>query len=206
MTKYCDACHTANKDHARYCCLCKGKFSGVRFGAHISANAFHDASAGQGQAKTSQLSFKAPIRARAHTRRSVPRRTGLLLVFVVLMLGPFTYWDSNRSSELWPEVKNSVIGAWHQSVASIDGALRPLLTATSTDDQSKDKPAITATTTAKATAERNRPRVANDSAGEGPAPTDAPLTGIASPAGGAGSADATECSEVRAALALCPQK
>lgn len=33
MTKYCEACHTANKDRARYCVGCAGKFSGVRTSA-----------------------------------------------------------------------------------------------------------------------------------------------------------------------------
>jgi len=33
LTKYCDSCHTANKDRARYCHGCAGKFSGLRFDA-----------------------------------------------------------------------------------------------------------------------------------------------------------------------------
>jgi len=36
MTKYCEACHTPNRDRARICCGCAGRFSGVRF----AANAF----------------------------------------------------------------------------------------------------------------------------------------------------------------------
>src|SRR6478752_4446693 len=33
MTKYCDACHAPNRDRARYCRGCAGRFSGVRFDA-----------------------------------------------------------------------------------------------------------------------------------------------------------------------------
>ncbi|NUT15076.1 MAG: hypothetical protein HOQ33_11315, partial [Cupriavidus sp.] len=37
MTKYCESCHTANSDSARFCKGCAGKFSGVRRPALISA-------------------------------------------------------------------------------------------------------------------------------------------------------------------------
>ena len=33
MTKYCDACHTPNRDRAKFCRGCAGKFSGIRFDA-----------------------------------------------------------------------------------------------------------------------------------------------------------------------------
>jgi len=39
MTKYCEACHTANKDNARRCVGCAGKFNGVRTPALLSLRA-----------------------------------------------------------------------------------------------------------------------------------------------------------------------
>lgn len=33
MTKFCESCHTANRDRAKYCSGCAGKFSGIRTGA-----------------------------------------------------------------------------------------------------------------------------------------------------------------------------
>ena len=37
MTKFCESCHTANRDRARYCRGCAGKFSGIRTPAHAFA-------------------------------------------------------------------------------------------------------------------------------------------------------------------------
>ena len=39
MTKFCESCHTANRDRARYCRGCAGKFSGIRTAANVSADA-----------------------------------------------------------------------------------------------------------------------------------------------------------------------
>jgi hypothetical protein len=35
MTKFCESCHTANPDRARYCRGCAGKFSGIRTAANV---------------------------------------------------------------------------------------------------------------------------------------------------------------------------
>ena len=35
MTKFCEFCHTANPDRARYCRGCAGKFSGIRTAANV---------------------------------------------------------------------------------------------------------------------------------------------------------------------------
>src|SRR6476620_7190140 len=32
MTKYCGSCHTANRERAKYCIGCAGRFSGIRSG------------------------------------------------------------------------------------------------------------------------------------------------------------------------------
>ena len=37
MTKYCEVCHTANRDRARYCTGCAGRFGGVRTSALAAA-------------------------------------------------------------------------------------------------------------------------------------------------------------------------
>jgi len=60
MTKYCESCHTANSDSARYCKGCKGKFSGVRRSAHLSAAADIDT---PGPGTERQLVFARPAAA-----------------------------------------------------------------------------------------------------------------------------------------------
>ena len=102
MTKYCDSCHTANKDRAKYCCCCKGRFSGVRFSAHLSASTLPDSLPTQGK---TQPSSATPRRGRSS---SAPMRAGMLLIFLVLLLGPFAYWNSSRSPERRPLVKSSI--------------------------------------------------------------------------------------------------
>ena len=42
MTKFCESCHTANRDRARYCRGCAGKFSGIRTAAHAFAGPITD--------------------------------------------------------------------------------------------------------------------------------------------------------------------
>jgi len=42
MTKFCESCHTANRDRAKYCRGCAGKFSGIRTAANVSAGPFHE--------------------------------------------------------------------------------------------------------------------------------------------------------------------
>lgn len=106
MTKYCNDCHTANKDRAKYCCSCKGRFSGVRFGAHTSAGTFPD-------------SLPAPRTPKQMRGRSAPTRTSLLVIFLLLLLGPLTYQEESRFLAQWSLVRNSVATAWQRSWASI---------------------------------------------------------------------------------------
>lgn len=185
MTKYCDACHSANKDHARYCCVCKGKFSGVRFGAHTSANAFLESRAATQHPARAQRLPRVAARQRS---RSAPRRTALLAVFLVLLLAPFTYWESKRPSDLWSPVKSSIDGAWQRSVASIGQAMKP------------------APTTLSAERSRLSHQIPPDTAADGPAPPEAPLATIAAPSSGAAVPAGPACTEVHAALGLCPKK
>ena len=39
MTKFCESCHTANLDRAKYCRGCAGRFSGIRTAANVAAGA-----------------------------------------------------------------------------------------------------------------------------------------------------------------------
>jgi hypothetical protein len=55
-------------------------------------------------------------------------RAGSLLIFLVLLFGPFTHWNSDASPERWSSVKSSVASAWDWSAASIADTIKPLLT------------------------------------------------------------------------------
>ena len=102
MTKYCNDCHTANKDRARYCCLCKGRFSGVRFSAHLSASTFPDSLSLQHEA------LRAPPGPRSRRGRSASARISLLLIFMLLLLAPSIPEELRRSPAEWSLVRNSV--------------------------------------------------------------------------------------------------
>src|SRR4051794_2066986 len=39
MTKFCESCHTANRDRAKYCRGCAGRFSGIRTAANATEGA-----------------------------------------------------------------------------------------------------------------------------------------------------------------------
>lgn len=147
MTKYCDACHSANSDRAKYCCYCHGRFSGVRFGAHTSASALSDSLLPRGRSRLTST----PAKRRERERSSSPAtRTGLLLIFLVLWLGPFTHWNSSASPERWSSVKSSVASAWKWSAASITDTIKPLLMAALPDEQTELDAAAPASRTAHA--------------------------------------------------------
>ncbi|MDM0073798.1 hypothetical protein QTH90_05365 [Variovorax sp. J2P1-59] len=90
--KFCEACHTPNKDRARYCLGCKGKFSGVRFAANTSASTFPD---------SLEAMSAPPVPTRKLDRAGrAPRagkRIGLrVLLLLLVSLGAFAYWYSSH--------------------------------------------------------------------------------------------------------------
>lgn len=172
MTKYCDACHSANIDRAKYCCYCHGRFSGVRFGAHTTAGAPSDSLPPRGRSRLPST----PARRRERARSTSPAmRAGLLLIFLVLLFGPFTHWNSDASPERWSSVKSSVASAWDWSAASIADTIKPLLTSMSPNGQTE------------------------------PEPDAAPLTTAAAPAKRSDDAGGKSCTDAQAALSLCPK-
>lgn len=207
MTKYCDACHTANSDRAKYCRVCHGRFSGVRFGAHISASTFPDSLPAPGETSGSP---KAP------KRGSAAMRTTLFLVFLVLLLAPFSHWNAGPSPEPWPRIRNSVASAWQLTSASVAGIVKPLLSATSAiKPAARDEPARMlsrsgppdAAPAPKGGVESALGLDRSEHAGDAPpASQTAPLAVIAAPADGAPDARNKECTAAQAALALCPKE
>lgn len=115
--KFCEACHTANKDRARYCCGCKGRFSGVRFAANTSA------STAPGSLEASSTP-PVPTRTlnRADPARSQPgKRTGLRVLFLLLLLlGAFAYWYSSQLALGWSTIENAVSSSAASLTSRID--------------------------------------------------------------------------------------
>ena len=179
MTKYCNDCHTANRDRARYCCSCKGRFSGVRFGAHTSASTFPDS------LSTPRAAPRAPRTAQGRSR-STASRAKLLLVFLLLLLGPLTYQESTRIPAHWPLVRDSVAAAWQRTWTS--------LAAPATASGEADEVVPPPVALAPDPAERPSPPHA------APAAITAP---VALPVNEPAAAAAAECVEARAALSLC---
>lgn len=110
MTKYCHSCHISNRDNARYCRGCAGKFSGrdSRDGGFEST--FRDSSA---ELPTSMRLDLAPPKSVAATRArlALPRRIGRipvphgvdvsimwLVIVLASMQGAFILWYLNRQS------------------------------------------------------------------------------------------------------------
>jgi hypothetical protein len=192
MTKYCDACHSANSDRAKYCCFCHGRFSGVRFGAHTSASAVADSPPPQrprARARGARLpSTPSPTpthgRERSISQHSAAMRAGLVLVFLVLLLGPFTHWNSSAPPERWSSIRSSVVSKWDWTAASITENVKPRLTTALAVEQPEDDAVGTVT-------------------GDGARPADAPSSRAGSRT--ANSAPTNRCSEAQAALSLCPK-
>lgn len=103
--KYCESCHTANKDRARYCRGCKGRFSGVRFAANTTATAFPD---------SLEILSAPPVPTRTLNRESESRHggarkhTGRWVLFLVLLLGAFSYWYANQFPAGWSIIENKI--------------------------------------------------------------------------------------------------
>lgn len=210
MTKYCDSCHTANSDRAKYCRFCHGRFSGVRFGAHTSASPLPDSLPAKGE---TQLSSSAP---RPSQRRLSPvTRTGLLLIFLVLLLGPFSHWNDSPTPERWSWIRSSVSSAWQRSSASIAGIVKPLLAATPAVKQAeRNEPArIVSRSEPPSTSPAQRGRAESAALGldgsdhrSEAAPAEAPSGAIAAPGKGTPDPEDKGCTEARAALSLCPKE
>jgi len=111
-------------------------------------------------------------------------RAGLVLVFLVLLLGPFTNWNSSASPERWSSIRSSVVSKWNWMAASVTENVKPLLTAALAVEQREDDAVSTVT-------------------GDGARPADAPSSRAGSRS--ANSTPTNRCSEAQAALSLCPK-
>ena len=110
MTKFCESCHTPNKDGAKYCAGCNGRFSGIRFAAHKSAADFPES---QPQA-AHRLADLATL--------GRPRRNGPVLLLLVLLLGVAAAWDLRRAEPALAQLRDTA-GAWTRSaLARVAGA------------------------------------------------------------------------------------
>lgn len=110
MTKFCESCHTPNKDGAKYCVGCDGRFSGIRFAAHTCAVDFPES---QRQAAR-RLADHLDTFGR-------PRRNGLVLL-LVLLLGVAAAWDLRRADPALALLRDTA-GAWTRSAsAQVAGA------------------------------------------------------------------------------------
>ncbi|WP_213955377.1 hypothetical protein [Variovorax sp. dw_954] len=91
MTKFCESCHSANKDNAKYCTGCKGRFSGFRFSANTVAAEFADTR------EPSTAMYLPPWKPEPNS--GIPTGKILLVMFVLLLAGAFAYWYALRPEE-----------------------------------------------------------------------------------------------------------
>ena len=218
--KFCEACHTANKDRARYCCGCKGRFSGVRFAANTSAST----APGSLEASSTQ-----PVPTRTLNRADVARshsgrRTGLHVLFLfLLLLGAVAYWYSSQLAVGLSTIESAVSSAVSSSAASLTSRIDSLRESLASEEvsivetevqptvaASSPEPSVARSEVARkppraAVVERVQPPVVIGSAFKEPppAPTDGPAMDIAVPGRVVTEPKAKECSETLAALALC---
>lgn len=100
MTKYCDACHAPNRDRAKFCRGCAGKFSGVRFDAAAFVQTLPD----------SQAAKSIPTQRAPRVKLSLPPGIDISLVLLIIALpllaGAFVYWHSSRSPVRAPQIQN----------------------------------------------------------------------------------------------------
>ncbi|MEJ8848501.1 hypothetical protein [Variovorax rhizosphaerae] len=88
MTKFCEACHSPNKDSAKHCIGCKGRFSGYRFSANTVASEFADSR------EASAAMYLPPWK--PEPSNGILKGKGLLVLFVLLVVGAFAYWYALR--------------------------------------------------------------------------------------------------------------
>jgi len=110
MTKFCESCHTANKDSAKYCSGCKGRFSGVRFSASTVGAEFADSR------DASSAMYLPPWKPEPST--GMFKLKSLLVLILVLSAGAFAYWYSTR-----PE--GARLPFWNSSSVLGKGAATP---------------------------------------------------------------------------------
>ena len=102
MTKYCDACHTPNRDRAKFCRGCAGKFSGIRFDAAAFVATMPDTRTGSRRRKRRRVNSRPAPAVDLDPRRSIRSRRPpgidislvLLLIFLLLAAAAFVYWHS----------------------------------------------------------------------------------------------------------------
>ena len=129
MTKFCESCHTENRDRAKYCRGCAGRFSGIRTAANVSAAPLPEGRPTRAArvprgAQPSAVSMSMPIPKRSPAATTandlfvVPRTTEkrefarqlvlpggldvpvvLLLMIVLLSIASFVFWYWDRTAE-----------------------------------------------------------------------------------------------------------
>ncbi|MEJ8856331.1 hypothetical protein WKW79_17250 [Variovorax robiniae] len=102
MTKFCEACHTPNRDSARHCVGCKGRFSGFRFSASTVAAEFADSH------EPTTAMYLPPWKPEDEPDSGgILKGKGLLVLFVLLVVGAFAYWYALRpEGGRLPSLKN----------------------------------------------------------------------------------------------------
>ena len=214
--KFCEACHTANKDRARYCCGCKGRFSGVRFAANTSASTAPGSLEASSTPPVPTRTLNRSGQARSHSGK----RTGLRVLFLLLLLlGAFAYWYSSQLAVGWSTIENAVSSSAASVTSRIDSLRESLASEEVSIVETEVQPAVAASSPEPpmprsevaskvpraAAVERVQPPVVIGSAFKAPppAPTDAPAVDIPVPERVVTEPKEKECSETLAALALC---
>ena len=107
MTKFCESCHTANRDRARYCQGCAGRFTGIRTAANVSPEPM-TATAGMPAAVANDLLVVSRTTEKREFARQPVLPGGLdapvvlLLMAVFLSIAGFVFWYWNRTVERSP--------------------------------------------------------------------------------------------------------
>jgi hypothetical protein len=183
--KYCESCHTANKDRARYCSGCKGKFSGVRFAANSTESSF---------AESHEIISMPPVPSsrvdRSGKRRELhsTSRKGLGLFVLLLVAGALAYGYSSlgKSRIDWPKAGDSIRSFGSSVTTSVSSTVTSLLSSVRGLTVSSEVAVVDAPAPVPAPATRRR----NVAVPE-------PVSDGADPKAG--------CSEALEALALCPK-
>src|SRR3982751_3011561 len=86
MTKFCESCHTANRDRAKYCRGCAGKFSGLRTAANVTETSVAEgrpARAGRVPRSAPPLRVSMPIPVPAAMPQNLPALSPANDLFIV---------------------------------------------------------------------------------------------------------------------------
>ena len=119
MTKFCSSCHTENRDSARFCRGCTGKFSGIKTPATAFDSTRRDAVLVDAPPETGKISALAahPQRPSGPRRRWLPALAGMdvsvlwLVLALAVLQGSFVLWywtrpSPSRSLENSPRTKD----------------------------------------------------------------------------------------------------